>query len=128
MGLGGDKSGWLGGGWGGGSRTAFKRDVSCHRLGLKRWWWRRRKRRQPQRGGGGGGGGSTWFQERAAVVGFQFRGEGQRQQRAPGNAWAGGALPSAREPGRTLGVSEEEEEAATQPRVAPFTERLRDAP
>lgn len=83
-----------------------------------RWPWRLRQRRQssPKRriswcwvlssshparrvgglsrggGGSGGGGGSTWFQERAAVVGFQFRGEGQRQLWAPGNARSGGAL------------------------------------
>lgn len=37
-------------------------------------------------GGGGGSGSSTWFQERAAVVEFQFRGEGQRHLRAAGNA------------------------------------------
>lgn len=49
--------------------------------------------------GGGSGGGSTWFQERAAVVGFQFRGEGQRQLRAPGNARSGGELATALDPG-----------------------------
>lgn len=75
-------------------------------------------------GGGGGGGsgsgngnGSTWFQERAAVVGFQFRREGQRQLGALGYARLGGLFVSARylgavKPGTTFSAREE----ATPPR------------
>lgn len=71
-------------------------------------------------GGGAAGSDSTWFQERAAVVEFQFRGEGQRHLRAAGNARSDlgvhSPLSSVLPASGTNPLSVRSEEVATGPR------------